>query len=60
VEFPAGGVKNGAAQPVSFFRIKGSQDKEGKFSFSTTKTAASLGLQPQARDVDLQKKLLRC
>ena len=52
--------KNGAAQPVSFFRIKGSQDKEGKFSFSTTKTAASLRLQPQARDVDLQKKLLRC
>ena len=31
--------KNSAAQPVSFFRIKGAQDEDGKFSFATTKNS---------------------
>ena len=29
----------GVAQPVSFFRIKGTQNENGEFSFSTTKNS---------------------
>ena len=31
--------KNSAGQPVSFFRIRGAQDDDGKFSFVTTKNS---------------------
>ena len=34
--------KNSAAQPVSFFRIKGVQDGDGNFSFTTTKNSSMI------------------
>ena len=43
------------AQPVAFFRIKGSQDRDGNFSFNTTKAPPSFQLLQLVRDVTWQE-----